>query len=213
MSGALRFCHDSARAIIVKLRSKDRRALNCFQHAGLLRCRGSVAADGRCMFRLPFLGSRTHGPRVRPAPVKMRPISRCCLRRSRRGRARPCASSSPRRSRSGRAFSDRARWQRRGQIACAARRAAVFLVRRGQVAGRGNVARDARARPRSGRLRHDHARHRRAHRPAAAAGRSAGKRLADPQFMESRHRKLVLGLDREAVRRTARRRAVVAGAA
>ena len=45
----------------------------------------------------------------------------------------------------GRAFADRARWKRRGQIARAARRAAVFLVRRGRVAGRGDVARDARA--------------------------------------------------------------------
>ena len=55
----------------------------------------------------------------------------------------------------------------------AARRAAVFLVRRGRVAGRGDVAREARARRRAGRVRHDHARNRRARRRAAAAARDA----------------------------------------
>ena len=74
----------------------------------------------------------------------------------------------------GRAVADRARWQRRGQIARAARRTAVFLVRRGRVAGRRDVASAARARPRAGRVQHDHARDRRARRepprPTATQG-------------------------------------------
>ena len=52
----------------------------------------------------------------------------------------------------------------------------------------------------------------RADRPPRA-GRGAGKRLAAARHLESRDRKPVLRLDREAVRRSARRRAVVAGAA
>ena len=62
-----------------------------------------------------------------------------------------------------------------------ARRAALFLVRRGGVAGRGDVAREARARRRAGRVRHDHARNRRRRRRSrrrrprrrAASGRCA----------------------------------------
>ena len=73
--------------------------------------------------------------------------------------------------------------KRRGQIARPAGRAAVFLVRRGGVAGRGDVARDARARRRAGRVRHDHARNRR-ERPQAAAActrrREASGRCAIP---------------------------------
>ena len=42
---------------------------------------------------------------------------------------------------------------------------------------------------------------------------TAGTRLAAAQHLEPRDRKPVLGLDREAVRRSVRRRAVVAGAA
>ena len=70
-----------------------------------------------------------------------------------------------------RAFADRARRNRRGQIKRAARRTAVFLVRRGCRAGRGDVACDACARRRAGRMRHHHARHRRERTKAAGAAR------------------------------------------
>ena len=113
----------------------------------------------------------------------------------------------------GRAFADRARRQRRDHVAHAARRAAVFLARRGQVAGRRDMASQARARPCAGRMQHDHARNRRARRRAASAERSGGQRLAAARHLEPRHRKPVLGLDREAVRRPAGRGSVVAGAA
>ena len=75
------------------------------------------------------------------------------------------------------------------------------------------MAREARARPRAGRVQHDHARDRRARRRAAAAARDGGERLARAQYMESRDGKLVFRMDREALRRPARRGAVVAGAA
>ena len=73
-----------------------------------------------------------------------------------------------------RAFADRARWQRRGQVARAPRRAAVFLVRR----GRSRRPRDlARRRSRPSARRPDAARSpatSRCARPAAAAARRAG---------------------------------------
>lgn len=61
-----------------------------------------------------------------------------------------------------RALADRARWKRRGALPSPAWRAAIFLVRRGRVAGRGNMARKARARPRASRVQHNYARNRRA---------------------------------------------------
>ena len=48
---------------------------------------------------------------------------------------------------------------------------------------------------------------------AAAAARDGGQRLAVAQYLESRDGKPVFRMDREAVRRAARRGAVVAGAA
>ena len=176
------------------------------------RCDG-VAADRGRSFRLSFAGGGRSG--------------RSCVRQlRRRGRDRGLALAAravegravahPHRrgeAARGRAFADRARWQRRGQIARAARRAAVFLVRRGRLAGRGDVACDARARPRAGRLRHDHARHRRERRQAAGAARGGGQHLAAAQCMEPRDGKPVFGMDREAVRCAARRGAVVEGVA
>ena len=109
----------------------------------------------------------------------------------------------------GRAVADRARWQRRRQIARSARRAALFLVRRGRSTCRGDVARDAG----DGRMRHDHARHHRARRGAAAAAGDAGRRLAGTRGVEPRDGESVFRMDPKAVRRAARRRSVVAGAA
>ena len=71
----------------------------------------------------------------------------------------------------------------------------------------------ARARRRAGGVQHDHARNRRAPCPAAAAARDVGERLALARYMESRDGKLVFRMDREALRRAARRGTVVAGAA
>ena len=67
-------------------------------------CRDSIVADRRRIFVALFRGSGRTGPRSTPAPAKTRPSSRSCPRRSRRGRARRCASSSPRRSRSRASF-------------------------------------------------------------------------------------------------------------
>ena len=103
--------------------------------------------------------------------------------------------------------------QRRGEIARAPRRAALFLVRRGRGAGRRHLAREARARRRTGRMRHDHARDRGERPRAAAAARHGGQPLALAQYLEPRDREPLFRVDREAVRRAARRGAVVAGAA
>ena len=69
----------------------------------------------------------------------------------------------------GRAVADRARRDGRGPLARTPRRAALLLVRRGGLAGRRQVARDAGPRARAAPMRHDHPRDRRARRPAAAA--------------------------------------------
>ena len=58
---------------------------------------------------------------------------------------------------------------------------ALFLVRRGRRAGRGDVARDADARPRAGGMQRDHARHRRERAQAGAAAHAGGQLLAGAQ--------------------------------
>ena len=64
----------------------------------------------------------------------------------------------------GELVADRARRQRRREIARPPRRPAVFLVRRGRLTGRRNLARGADARQRAARVQHHHARNRRARR-------------------------------------------------
>ena len=68
------------------------RGLTCHQHADTIapprqRCRSQPH------FSSPFSQQLTHGPRMRPKRARTRPRSPCCLRRSRPGRARLCASS------------------------------------------------------------------------------------------------------------------------
>ena len=97
----------------------------------------------------------------------------------------------------------------RRQIAQAVRRAALFLVRRGhrarrrEMAGASCLAGLRQCCPRSCGAR----------RSAAAAASCGRKRLAGAQCLGSRHGEPVLRLGREIVRRAARRRAVMAGAA
>ena len=62
-------------------------------------------------------------------------------------------------------------------------------------------------------MQHDHAGHCRARRRAAAAAGNRGQPLARAQQLESRNRKPLLGLDREAVRRAGRRHALMEGVA
>ncbi len=104
-----------------------------------------------------------------------------------------------------RAFADRARWKRRGQFARAARWAALFLVCRGRLAGRRNLAREAGARrrpPRCSTVTRDIAVP--AHEPPQPRQRPR-QPLAGAQRLEPRNREPLFRLDREAVRRAARR--------
>ena len=71
---------------------------------------------GRRGFELPCLRQQMQGPE-RPAAAKKRPELRCCRRRLRRGRARLCACFRRGEAARRRAVADRARRQRRGQIA------------------------------------------------------------------------------------------------
>ena len=108
-------------------------------------CCNGIVADGRCIFR----------PRLRNGGIagqaRFRRLRRCRHRglvlagRAVEGRAlaRPvCRREAVR----GRAFADRARWKGRVRLARAAGRPALFLVRRGRVAGRRHLAGEARRR-------------------------------------------------------------------
>ena len=85
----------------------------------------------------------------------------------------------------GRAFAGRAGRKGRGELAGAARRAAILLVRRGPLARRRELAGETCARQGAGRVQHDHARDRRAHGAAAAAAArrpGASGRCAIPEI-------------------------------
>ena len=107
-----------------------------------------------------------------------------------------------------RASADRAQGKDRGPIVRHAGRAALFLVRRNRRAGGRHVASEAHARGRHARLPRGHPRDRGRAQRAAKPSRRQG-RLARTRSVESPDRKSVLGMDREAVRRAARRRADV----
>ena len=174
-------------------------------------------------FGLAAARRRVPRPPVRSADLP-RPGCRCRLRGRRRDRGAALAgfavegraaarSVHHREAARRRTVADRARRHGRGALARTPRRAALLLARRG--APRPPPASGARRSPASERrpVQHDHPRDRRARRPAAAAGLGRGKRLAAAQRVESRQREPVLRLAREAVRRSDRRRAVMAGAA
>ena len=176
-------------------------------------CYGGISGHCRCMSPLPCLGNGLTGRR------RLRHLRRCCRARGfvLADRAMEGRASARRLRRGeadrGRAVADRTGWTRCGAIARPARRTAVFLARRGRVAGCGDVARDACARPRARRVQHDQPRNSRPRHPTAAAECDVGERLALAQHLESRDRKPVLCMDREAVRRSFGRGAVVAGPA
>ena len=176
-------------------------------------CGHGVIADRRRLFRLsfrPFSRPRTRAPRACSAlcddaatiavlPAPLAPWTGAPLRVI-------VAAEKPL---DGRAVADRARRQRRGQIARAPRRAAVFLVRRDAVAGRGDVARELCAAAGCSTVTRDIVV--RATPPRRRPG--GGQHLAVAQYLEPRDGKPLFGVDRKTVRRAARRGAVVAGAA
>src|SRR5262249_32519591 len=117
-----------------------------------------------------------------------------------------------RKATSRRALADRARWQRGRHLAGAPWRPAVFLVHRDQGAGGGLLACDAHPPAGGSRMRY-HARDQGARGQTGRARVRGGEHLALAQRLESRKREPVRRLDREAVRRSARCGAVVAGVA
>ena len=202
------FCYNSATAFAHVLAAAEGQGAPLFptrQFAASLRRhsagrrRMSRRADARAGAKLVRLCRRGRpcGAALADLAVEGRAVARA-LRRGEAARWR--------------AFADRARRQRRGKSRTRHGGPPYFWYAEVEVAGGRNVARDARAIG-AGRMRHDHARHRRARRQAAASARDGGQRLAAAQHMESRDGKSVFGMDREAVRRAARRGAVVAGVA
>src|SRR5262245_10251072 len=143
-------------------------------------------------------GGRDRAPALAVGAVEGRPAAR-------HARDRKAASR--------RVLADRARWQCGRHLAGAPWRPAVFLVRRDKGAGGGLLACDAHAPAGGSRMRPDHARDQGTCRQAGRAGLRGREHLALAQHLESRNREPVLRLDREAVRRSARCGAVVAGVA
>src|SRR5205823_7975111 len=113
----------------------------------------------------------------------------------------------------GRALADRARRQCGRYVPGTPWRPAVFLVCRGEEAGGGSMACDADAGAGGSRVRPDHARDQSTSRQAGWTRLLGNDHLAFTRYVESRDGGSVLRLDREAVRRSAGRGAVVAGAA
>ena len=154
--------------------------------------------------------SRKRRRRAAPQAARTRPKSRFCPpRRAVEGRA-AARHRRRREAASRRVVADCAERQRRRPVARAPRRPALFLARRSRKPGRGNMAGEAVARQCVGRVPHDHAPDRCAAAEPPRSRSGSRQRLADPQFLEPHDRKSLLGLDREAVRRAARRIAVVA---
>ena len=113
----------------------------------------------------------------------------------------------------GRAYADRARRQRRGHVARAPGRPALFLDRRSRDPRRRKLDGEAHPPERAGRVRRHHPRDQSPGRKAGGPAHRRGQRLAAAQPVEPRQRKPLFGVGREAVRRAARRFAVVARAA
>ncbi len=175
-------------------------------------CAEGLAAGRGCRFRGVYVRHRCAGDRA----WRVRRCGGCGGAHGAAGAVAGCAAAGHRRG--GEAdrrgiVADRAGRCCRGGLAGAARWAALCLVRRGGVAGGGDVARAADAQRRSPvRLRHGHARDRGWRRETGAAGRDAGEPLAVARQLEPRDGEPLFRVGRKTVRRAAQFRAVVAGA-